>query len=205
MTDPARSGIWGDIGAGAAIGLLVGALIGLSTSEVVGSAVAALTALLAAFFGLAPGSPAPGRVARVGAFALGALAGVGGGLYLRTHDSLSRSLNDRIAEWEAAGVDSTTSRRLVIFERTGLVGPGWTAAAPPDLRTRTTSTALFMAAAERCGALRPDNYPDTDELANAFELAESGWDAVAEATAGIPAARRRQILVSAWRLACESE
>ncbi|HVR29673.1 MAG TPA: hypothetical protein VMS86_09060 [Thermoanaerobaculia bacterium] len=190
--------------AGGGIGLLVGALLGLSVSPVVATVLGALTAVIAAFFGLAGDSKQDSaRLGRIAAFAFAAVVGLVTGLYLRTHDSLSVSVEDDVAEWEAAGYPTGIARGIVAYERTGLVPEGWSQA-PEETGPRSASTALFSASAEDCARVDPRDHPDTEELANAFALAEGGWAELARATGEVPAEQRREILEAAWRLACEA-
>jgi hypothetical protein len=111
---------------GAGIGLLLGFLLGLSSSPVVGVVVGALAALVASLAALVASLAAlvaslvgvriPGKgdasapdhavsaaqrklaAVRGGTFGFTCLLGVIVGLYIRTHDSLSPTLQQRVAE-----------------------------------------------------------------------------------------------------------
>jgi hypothetical protein len=84
-----------DVVAGVALGLFVGALLGLSlTPGTTSTVMTALVAVLAIFFGLTNAAettqirPATGRIA---AFCIAALIATTAGIYVRTHDLLSPS------------------------------------------------------------------------------------------------------------------
>lgn len=189
-----------DFVSGAAIGLFVGFLIGLSISEVVGTVVGALTALIAAYFGITADSrPEIVRLGRVTGFALAAAAGLLIGLYLRTHDSLSETLESQIDEWRTAGYSSEMARKIVVYQRTGLIPNAWTSASD---RTSSESTALFRGSSEECGRLDPHLFSDAQELINAFELAGGDWARVARLVEDGGTGQRESLEV-VWRLACD--
>lgn len=209
--------------AGGGVGLLLGLLVGLSVSPVVATVVGALAALLVSLFGLGlsgagkkrqpDGEPrqepltSRGRPHRMAAFGLLAVAGLGAGLLLRTHDGLSPSVTDQVREWEAAGYPAKTARGIVAFRRAGVVlrGSGVAAvsgepAASPD----RSGSSLLMAgpAAEECDDLDPRDFGATEELTAAFDRTGGAWRAVALAVETLPDADQRSILEAAWELAC---
>src|SRR5690349_12202869 len=100
-----------EIVAGSGLGLLVGLLLSLSVSPVVGGVISELTVLLGAFFGLTP-STGPDRAWRIGSFGLACTIGVVAGLALRTGNQFSESIRKQSADWQQAGA---TKEQAVAF------------------------------------------------------------------------------------------
>lgn len=118
------------------IGLLIGILLGLSTSPVVGLAVGSITALLASLLGLKipkkNGEQATDDTTnreqqkligiRAGFFGLTCVVGIFIGIYMRTHNVLSPpelTLKQQIAELTAIGFSAQEARELVVPHATG--------------------------------------------------------------------------------------
>lgn len=109
-----------DVVAGVALGLFVGALVGLSmTPGTTSTVVTALVAVLAIFFGLTDATgvtkikPASGRIA---AFCIAALLATAAGIYVRTHNLLVPSgtgLSDLAAELKAMGYHDDEAREMI--------------------------------------------------------------------------------------------
>src|SRR5271163_3895364 len=102
-----------DFVAGGAMGLLVGALIGLSTVPVVVGVMSALTALVGAFLGLA--APASSRMPfslqawRIVGFGTISVLAIIGGIYLRTSQILEPPVKKQLNELTDAGFDAPTA------------------------------------------------------------------------------------------------
>jgi hypothetical protein len=165
---------------GAGVGLLLGILLGLSSSPVVSLVVGALAALLAAFIGIRlPGkeaadappetiSVAQRRAAafRAGAFGLTCVLGLLGGIYLRTHNSLSPaqpSLRQQVDELTAVGFSAVEARRIAVLHSLDV---GSSEAKPTettkaaDAVAMVRSTLLFAGSAERCERVSVDRFKD---------------------------------------------
>ena len=125
MTDKRRSNTTdfaaiSDIVAGVALGLFIGALVGLSlTSGTTSTVVTALVAVLAIFFGLTETAgttkirPATGRIA---AFCIAALAATIVGTYVRTYNLLSPSgsyLSEVSGELRTLGYSDDQIREMI--------------------------------------------------------------------------------------------
>jgi hypothetical protein len=204
----------GALGTGAAMGLLLGLMVGLSGSPVVGAVVAGLLTVLGAFFGLAaPGTKEPEREAprarardgarrglTVAGFGLMGVVGVLLGVYLRAHGALSPSPRQRFERWRDAGFDSTRARALTEFELTGLVPDSGKVAAPQPAREGTSL--LFSGDRARCERVSAEDLADAANMRSAFTAAGGEWREIAAAAAGLPEQAQRRVLVGAWRLAC---
>lgn len=210
---------------GLGIGLWLGLLVGLSASPVVAVLVGALASLLSALVlpgfgsgkeggGKAPDGPAAlarerGAALRSGTLGLAGVLGLGVGLWLRTHDSLSqppRTPAERVAEWTAAGMARGQAVQLVALQT---LGPASAAASgalrgDPALSGRTL---LFGDANSTgpCEALAPARYASVAAAAQAYTAAQQPqWAALAEALQRrLPdEATRRAALGAAVEAAC---
>lgn len=194
---------WRDWAAGAAIGGLVGLLIGLSVSSVVGSAIGALTALLAAFFGLSKdfGGEGSVRFNRMIGFGVACAAMMLAGVGLRTHDTLSPSISDRIAEWTDAGYEAETARSFVALQMLGVQPEGTKVSAQREAGPQ--SSVLFSERAEVCAALDPTGKSVAGWSGQA-EFEGGAWALAARyvATANSEA-EKRQAMTDAWTMLCD--
>jgi hypothetical protein len=125
-----RFQVLGEAVAGSGLGLLVGVLLGLSVTQLVGGVVAALSAVLAGFFGLS-GMAGAGRSWRIGAFGFGCVLGVLAGLAIRSGALLAPSIASDVARWQLAGFPPEEARAYVLYERLGVKPAGITLAERP--------------------------------------------------------------------------
>lgn len=166
---------------GASIGLLLGLLMGLSTSPVVALVVGAIAALLGTV--VLPltkandTTPARQRDAawRAGALGIAAIVGLAAGVWMRTHDVLSPprpTLAEQVAAVQAAGFSADEARRLVASREfpAARAASASAAAAAADYR----STVLFSADSATCEKLAPSRFKDVAAAAAAYEAAGLG-------------------------------
>lgn len=223
---PGRRSAAADLLSGLGIGLLLGIVVGLSTTPVVAVVVGALTSLLAALLGLGGSSPAdPAKPTllntmqlnglRIGSFGLAAVAGVFIGLYVRINNPLAESPKAQLARWDAAFPDNPTlARQMMIYERHRLVpgalkldqdfGTAVTAAAGPDTRSAVLFSNLQGKAL--CRDLAPTEYGnDTAKLLRAWGDVGKPLSDLAEAVGALPADQRAPALAGAHALLCGLE
>lgn len=122
MSTESFEGKVGNFAGRGSIGLLIGLLVGLSSSPIVSSVVGILAAIVATVF---PTDPKQRERSNWGvcAFALAAILGVLGGLYLRTNDKLSPSAADYYQRWHELKYSDDDARTLVAYQVTGLILP----------------------------------------------------------------------------------
>lgn len=200
--------------AASALGLLTGLLVGLSASPVVASVISALLAMAAGIAALTGvknpflgkgDEPRERRAAHdwaVVAFAVLAIAGLGSGLWARTHDALSPSPKEIAAKWVEAGLDKEVAARLAAFAMTGAVidAEGTIVKAEAGGAKPTSSTVLFSQdVAGGCQRTDPTRPKDADEARNAWRLAPAPWPQLAEALSDVPL----DTLTSVWTSLCE--
>lgn len=176
-----------DFLAGILLGLLVGGLVGLSVSPLAGDVLAGLVAMLTAFFGLGGKLPVSVGVTKVRllAFCVGVLIGVPGSILIRTNGLLAPSIEYRIAEYTAAGLDGGLAKDLAIFDHTGLrVG---TLASTPDPSDRYTLPIAFSAAsAAQCSSLQSAFFSSSQARLQAMAASDAPWDQAGQFGLALP-------------------
>ncbi len=115
---------------GLGMGLLVGIIVGLSVSPVVSIILGALTSLLAAFLGLQSDGGAAteeGLISklkingvRIGSFGFACIGGILFGLFLRSSEMFSASIEEEVAKWTKAGYSATEARQFVAWRKLGI-------------------------------------------------------------------------------------
>jgi uncharacterized membrane protein (Fun14 family) len=172
--------------AGIGMGLLLGLIMGLSVSEVVKVIMAALTALLGAFFGFDKQSYT-GVAAddyqkqkenmlftalRAGWFGFAVVVGIFAGMFIRTHEVFTPSVEKAVKQWTDAGYDPAYARKLVTYQRLA-INPGTGEAGPVTSITRTASSNLFSAeqVVTLCNSMDPDQWNNDWPTAKAAMLA----------------------------------
>ena len=217
-----RSGVLGDVVAGAGLGLLLGVVVGLATSPVVAIVVGALVSLLAVFLGLeSRGESKLAIVAkvqinglRIGTFGLAAVAGVLLGQWVRVNNPIAQPPQQQLARWQQAFPDNPVlAAQLMVHERTGIT--------PAELKFDKDAAATPVAAASDAGALRPGLMATAVKANLCADLAprrfggrvastleawvdEKGpYRVVAERIAQLPAAQQAGALEAAHLLVCE--
>jgi hypothetical protein len=193
-----------DLLSGAALGAFVGLLLGLSVSDVVAAVVGALVALLSAFFGLsAPkeGSPSPGRPWRLIGFGVCGIIALLGGLWMRTHETLSPSLKQRIAILQGAPLPPELARDVALYKHVGIGPKDWILVESAK-QVRGGLSSLFAGGPATCGQLE-DRYANAEERARAFVRAGGVWKPIGDASIKLDDATRHDLLDAAWKLGCE--
>jgi hypothetical protein len=196
--------------AGSALGLLVGALVGLSTSPVAANFLGAMTALLVAFFGLrgtggaAEREPvdASANVAggiRIATFSLACLVAILVSLAVRTHDLLSPSAQSQVLRWTSAGYSPQEARQFAAYKMLGVLPDHATVGAPA---ANASSSVLFGVTADECRQLDPSSFANVNEVINALQLAKGRWQQLGNALEQLPDANRAAMAKASWELVC---
>ncbi|WP_422369491.1 hypothetical protein [Pelagibius sp.] len=199
--------------AACALGLLTGLLIGLSTSGVTGSVVSAVLAMAAGVVALTgvknpflpKGESAAPRSAghnwAVTAFAVMTIAGLGSGLWARTHDLLSPTPQEIAERWQAIGLAPEIARRVAVWQLSGLTlsTEGEVSAEAAEGPLKTASVLFSGEAGAACQRTDPSRAPDAAEARNAWSLAPAPWPALAASLSEVP----KETLQAAWSGLCE--
>jgi hypothetical protein len=216
MTDQSSPAVVRELLAGIGMGLLVGILLGMAMADVVGGALAAMTALLAAFLGLG-GVPVKSnpevvqasqnalRGWRAAGFGLACFAAILGGVHIRAHNALGRTPAELVKSWTDAGYTLESARELVAFQETGIVPKGAQAIKPERVAGRTSS-ALFTAEQDsNCGAFEASRFPSAAKRLDAFTAAGGVWSELARSARGLEPQTQAAVLSAGWRMRCETQ
>jgi hypothetical protein len=199
---------------GASIGFLVGLLVGLSTSQVVGSILAGLTALLAAFFGLSGSSQLSksdefkqtdyaGQAARIASFGIICAAAVIFGIYLRTHNLLGSSPSELVKQWEAVGLSTEQARNVAIYQQVGILPQGLSADDKGRLAGAMATVLFGAASTSDCEPLSAARKTDPVDRLRAFRNTGGEWEKVADTIEGLTTDKQSRIMEATWQLVCK--
>jgi hypothetical protein len=179
----------------------VGVLLGLSSASVVGGVVAALAAVLAAYFGLSRASkPDDGSNVRIATFGVFAAAALIFGIEARAHNWLGADPKEQVDRWVAAGVLRPRAVDLVQFKELGIVPPAAVLQAPP--KPSIHESMLFSGSASECDALEKGRFGSPELRRQSFVDAGGVWAETARASEGLPPSQIDQLLEATYTLAC---
>ena len=188
-----------EILAGAALGMLVGTVVGLSASPVTGSLLAGLLALLAGFFGLRADAAAV-HLSRVVAFGATCTVALVFAIHSRANNTLGGDLNTSKARWEAVGLYTPAEvKRLVALE---VLGVDLTQTGVKPDENAPGRGVLHAADASTCAILRPDRHATPADWRTAFEVSGGQWRALANAIAAASPEVQQRVLTAVYTLAC---
>ncbi len=207
-----------DVFSGVGIGLLLGTVLGLSTTPVVALVVGALTSILAVFLGLdgKENSRLPSvSSVRIGAFGLATVAGLGLGLHLRINNPIAIAPSVAMERWIEAFPDNPTlARQMMIYERTAIVpgalqfeaeAPG-TAVALDAAAASVRQAVLFSSLSEfdACTRLDPERFATADDVIAAYSRpgAPDTVKALAADLAALPDGDKPTAVIVAHSLLC---
>jgi len=195
---------------GGGLGLVVGVLMGMTTTPVVGGILAALAALFATIFGVKDNDTS--SFARIGGFGLFCVLGVAGGVYLRAHNSLGNNPRQQVAEWTSAGFSDSVARSIVLYREMGLLVNAKGELVPTAradkivVPTSSTATTLSGATAEECDNMLPSRFgDDAKKIIASYQATGGRWETFANALDGLPPARQTALINAAYALACSAE
>jgi hypothetical protein len=170
-----------EVVAGSGLGLLVGLLLALSVSPVVGGVISALTVLIGGFFGLTPSS-GPDRAWRIGSFGFACAVGVLAGLALRTGNQFAPSLQRQSQDWQQAGATRQEAVAFLAYEHLGIKPSG---GEPGDAPKPVAGQAvLFASRTDVCGKL--GGVDGTAAQLRILKQSSSPFDAIAAAAEAVP-------------------
>lgn len=151
--------------AGLGLGLLVGFVIGLSSSEVTGIILGALVSLLAAFFGLRE-KKGDDQVNHflIGSFGIFCVVGIVIGIYLRAHNFLAPSFKEKYAKYQDLGFLTDEDKREAFFaEEFGILKDA-DSKIVPELKPHAGKTTLTSGDKDYCQL----KHVEESELRDAF-------------------------------------
>lgn len=199
----------GQLFAGIGLGLVVGVLVGLSSSPVVSVVVGALATGMIALLGFAragkDGQPAygEGSTARLGAFGVACAVAVLLGLFMRTHNWLSPSIAEQVAAVEKAGYTAQEAREWVAYKNIG--APFTNAETTTRVQNAGKETASLLFAGENsgdCQYFNPSRYKDLHEQLYALEQQGGKYAEYAKKISTLDAGNQQTVLTSLKLLFC---
>lgn len=211
----------GQLFAGVGLGLLVGVLVGLSSSPVVSVVVGALSAAIVTLLGFVSPEKASedaprreGSVMRLGSFGVACTFAILLGLFLRTHNWASPSIAQQVEEVQKAGYSADEARRWVAYKNVGTIletgsgggpRPGTEHSAPAaGGRSDSVAASVLFAGGNsgECQYFDTGRYKDTSE--HLYSLRQSGgkYAEVAEKISTLDAPQQKMVLDSLRLLYC---
>jgi len=120
---------------GAGIGLLIGVIMGLAVSPTVGTIIGALSSSLVLLLGLNDKHHGGAKGYRLGAFGFACAFGAFLGMFVRTNNLLSPTINDMKVEYLEAGYTEQEALQFIAYREFGILEESWKMAgvitAPP--------------------------------------------------------------------------
>jgi hypothetical protein len=209
----------GQLFAGMGLGLLVGILVGLSSSPVVSVVVGAIAAGMVTLLGFTrpakegESSYAEGSTVRLGGFGVACAVAVLLGLFIRTHNWLSPSIADQVAEVQKAGFSSEEARRWVAYKNVGAIlesrstrgsGGGMDAPAPAVRGAESLAGSVLFAGADsgECQHFDTGRYKDVSEHLYSLRQLVGKYAEYAEKISTLDATQQKAVLESLRLLYC---
>jgi hypothetical protein len=207
--------MFGQLFAGVGLGLLVGVLVGLSSSPVVSVVVGALAAGMVTLLGFARSSKdgdssyAEGSVIRLGGFGVACAAAVLLGLAIRTHNLLSPSIAKQVSEVQKAGYSGEEARRWVAYKNIGAIlesgsSTGSNNPSPPARGTESVAGSVLFSGADsgECQHFDTSRYKDASEHLYSLRQLGGKYAEYAEKISTLDTAQQKSVLESLRVLFC---
>ena len=200
----------GQLFAGAGLGLLVGILVGLSSSPVVSTVVGALAAGIITLLGFVrPGKDdesahTGGSMVRLGSFGLACTAAVLSGLFIRTHNWLSPSLAEQVAEVRKAGYGDEEARRWVASRNIGMATGSESEKSRPTGGTASVAGSILFSGGDsgECQYFDTNRYKNTQEHLYALKQLGGKYAKYAEKISTLDSSHQNTVLDSLRVLFC---
>lgn len=194
-----------EIASGAGLGLLVGTLVGLSTSSVVGPVIGALAAVVAAFLGFkaapAENDLSGSRQWRTAGFGFACVAGLVFGIFARANDWLGEPPNRQVKYWIDAGATREAAVAYVAYERLGIKPTG--SEIVPLPRSSTSASVLFASHdVSECTQLARDRFASPTDRLRAMQDTGGVWQSFAGQVESVAADKREELIEAGYRLVC---
>ena len=110
---------------GAGLGILIGLLIGMSTSGTVGLVIGSLASVLLVLLGFKEKGDSNLQALRVGSFGLGCSLAILIGLFLRVNNSFTPSIKSEIEMWTSDSLfNLNEAKTYVLYDRFGFIPSG---------------------------------------------------------------------------------
>ena len=192
------------------MGLLVGILVGLSSSPVVSIVIGALATGMITLLGFVPGGKggeaayAGGSTVRLGSFGFACTVAVLLGLGIRTYNWASPSIAEQIQKVEQAGYTPDEARRWVAYRNIGTaLDSNQEKLHPGGQLAPAASSVLFSGGnAGQCQYFDTSRYKDTQEQLYALRQLGGTYAEYAGKIAALDASRQKTVLDGLRLLFC---
>jgi hypothetical protein len=154
-----------------------------------------------------PFASTEGSVYRLGSFGVACAIAVGLGLYIRTHNLVSPSIADQVAEVQKGGYTPEEARRWVAYKNVGTVLTSASSNSGPTQQGNGTASVagsvLFSGSnAGECQHFDTTRFKDVQEQLYALRQLDDKHAEYAEKIATLDTARQKQVLDSLRLLFC---
>jgi hypothetical protein len=194
-----------DVTAGLCLGALTGLLVGLTTASVTTTVLASVLAVATAFIGLAGETKFLDGVvnhARVASFAGAMACALLAGIWMRTHQTLSPSVEDLYIQLKTADFSEAEAKDVVRFVKFGLVPAGATVATGDQAAIVTGwNGTLFNGAPSWCDDFRLRQSQPVDDQVAWLQGQEEARD-IASRMSNLPPERRAEVAGEALFYLC---
>ncbi|MBB5063079.1 hypothetical protein [Granulicella mallensis] len=198
---------------GVALGLLLGALIGLSQSPIATNVAGALTGALALFLGLSTKGESGGQLpttlrasaAKTCGFGVACTLSVVLSLYARTHNTFSTAVKPQIDELIGAGFTQDEAHAWVAYKNAGLLFRmnREMTASESDKRAQTAESILFSdPGVDPCFNFDPKRIAGVDARVAAMRNSGPRFLALAEAISKMDPATKEAVMNGMSQLFC---
>ncbi len=196
------------------LGSLLGALTGMSVSEVTSTVVSSLLTIVVAIAVYQSGKEAPihsegqeqllaRNAGPLSLFCVACLLFALLGLHARSHNWFAPTVDwtSKMAVLTEAGFTDTEAKEIAVFEVYGILPKG---RASDPVRRKGLETVLYSYAVEHCGRLHRDNFgPVSIALTTWAGEKDSAWELIATLVANESEKVQEAILANAWQSLCE--
>jgi len=110
---------------GAGVGLLLGALVGLSISPVVSGVIGTISGLLAVLLGLNEKYLSPVKSIRIGAFGFSCVAGILLGIYIRTNNAMMPDREKMLNDYMKVGFSKQVALDFIVYREFNMIPADW--------------------------------------------------------------------------------
>ena len=110
---------------GSGIGFLIGVLMGLAVSPTVGVIIGSISSILAVLLGLNDKHFSDVKAVRIGSFGFSCVLGAFLGMYVRTHNLFSPSLDELKKDYMKLGYKESQALDFIAFTKFGILDEKW--------------------------------------------------------------------------------
>lgn len=171
---------------GSGLGLAVGLFMGLSVSPIVGVVIGAIASSLAVFLGFGDEKHTSAKSLRIGAFGLAAALSAILGIYIRSHNLLSPSLDSLKSQYLELGFSEEEALSFIKFKEFGILNEDWNIAGGDSAAlTRVNAGTSLLFSSGRVSRDKCDKFDFTEDtplrvMINNLKFLDEDWKEMTE-------------------------